>query len=274
MKKLYIPVLLLFNLCILACPLITTAQCNNADFESGNFSGGWSGTYSAGECSGAYLLGICIGCGLNDPTNANGFNQGPNNASPSNGSTEYNHVLCTTAGGNDPNLASYGATLPMVWTGGGSYSMRQGSMWQDVGSDATGDGETSTYTFTVTPSNCNFTYHYAVVLNDGGHSSGEQPYFNIKMTDGNGSDISCADYQVDATTAQTIGGFNQISSASIWWKPWTSVFIPLNNYIGQTVKITFTTRGCLPSGCVGSHYAYAYIDAECGPLTLVSSSPT
>ncbi len=278
MKKIYTPGFAISCLAfvLLLSPLNNLrAQCTNADFSNGNFTGGWTGTYSAHECTGVYLLGICAGCGATNPLNAVGFNQGPNNAVPSLASSEWSHVLCTTAGGNDPNLNSMGATLPMVWPGGGStYSCRQGNMWQNVGSDATGDGETTSYSFVVTPNNCNFTYHYAVVLNDGGHSNGEQPFFNIAMTDGGGNPITCAAYQVDATTAATIGGFNQIAAQSIWWKPWSSVFIPLNNYMGQTVKITFTTRGCLPSGCAGSHYAYAYLSAECAPLALVASSPT
>ena len=250
------------------------AQCTNADFSNGDFSGGWSGTYCAGNCSGTIIFGICTGCETTDPLHASGFNAGPNNDPPSDASTEYSHVLCTTAGGNDPNITSLGGSLPMVYPGGAStYSCRQGNMWQTVGGGQ-GDGETTTYTFVVTPANCNFTYHYAVVLNDGGHSAGEQPFFQISMKDGTGAAITCANYLVDATTAQTIGGFNAISSASVYWKPWSSVFIPLNNYIGQTVSITFTSRGCLPSGCAGSHYSYAYISAECAPLTLVASSPT
>ena len=136
-----------------------------------------------------------------------------------------------------------------------------------------GDGEAITYTFVVTPTNCNFTYHYAVVLNDGGHNAGEQPYFHINMMAGIDT-IQCAAYEVDATTAATIGGFTHYSGPAVYWKPWSSVFVPLNNYLGQTVSITFTTRGCLPSLCAGSHYAYAYISAECGPFALVSSSPT
>ena len=247
------------------------AQCTNADFEDGNFNG-WTGTYSSGQCVGILLLGICGGCSNTNPLNSPGFNQGPLNDPSTDITTQYNQVLTSTAGGNDANLTNLGYTLPVVWPGSGSYSARIGSMWQTGGTN-TGDGETMSYSFVVTPSNCNFTYHYAVVLNDGGHGAGEQPYFNIAMTDGGGNPITCANYEVDATTAQTIGGFITAAPA-VFYKPWTSVFIPLNNYMGQTVKITFTTRSCLPAGCAGGHYAYAYLDAECGPLALVASSPT
>ncbi len=244
---------------------------SNTGFESGTFAG-WTGTFSAHQCSGTYLLGQCAGCGDTNPLDSVGFNQGPNNDPASDPTNEYSHIITTTAGGNDPNLTSLGATLPMVWPGGGNYSSRMGNMWQTVGSDATGDGETTSYSFLVTTGNSNFIYHYAVVLNDGGHAAGQQPYFNIGMKDSSGNAIPVADYQVDATTAATIGGFNNILASNVFWKPWTSVLVPLSAYIGQRVTITFTTRGCLPSGCAGSHYAYAYIDAETSPQGISVSA--
>ena len=243
----------------------------NTGFESGDFTG-WTGTFSAHQCSGTYLAGTCIGCGDTNPLDSVGFNRGPNNDPPSDATNEYSHIITSTAGGLDPNITGLGGSLPMVWPGAGTYSMRQGNMWQSVGTDGTGDGETSSYSFLVTGANCNFTYHYAVVLNDGGHTAGQQPYFTIGMVDSSGNPISLASYQVDATTAATIGGFNYIASAAVYWKPWTTVLVPLSGYIGQRVTITFTTRGCLPSGCAGSHYAYAYIDAETAPLDISVSA--
>ena len=246
-----------------------SAQCNNADFSTGDFTG-WTGTYSLNQCSGTYLNGTCLGCGIINPLNAVGFNQGPNNDPPSDATTQYSHIITTVAGGNDPNITSLGGALPMTYSAGSGYAMRQGNMWQNVGTNGTGDGETSSYSFLVTTGNANFTYHYAVVLNDGGHNAGEQPYFNIAMTDSSGNPILSAGLQVDATTAATIGGFNNIVASSVLWKPWTSVTVPLNSYIGQIVKLTFTTRGCTPSGCAGSHYAYAYVSAECAPISGIS----
>jgi hypothetical protein len=225
------------------------AQCPNADFSSGTF-GTWLGTYGTNAMVG--------GCACPCPYQYTGFNQGPLNDPPTDATTQYNQVICSVAGGNDANLASYGAVLPMVWPGG-AYSGRIGNMWQAVGSNGNGDGETISYPFSVTATDYYFTYHYAVVLNDGGHPPGQQPYFNIKVTDSLGGDINCGDFQVDATQAHTIGGFDSITSAEIWWKPWSSVLIPLNAYIGQTVTVTFTTRGCYPTQgggqCAGIHYA-------------------
>ncbi|MCW5907907.1 MAG: PKD domain-containing protein [Chitinophagales bacterium] len=265
MKKLYpcffIGLLLIANGFLVSLQ----AQCNNADFENGTLSG-WTGTWGDGTCVGVLdpFFGTCLGCWTPDPFENNGLNQGPNNQ-PSTGLPVKNHFIMT--GGFDPIAG--GTVLPVVHPSG-NFSARLGDAHADDAGH--GGGESFSYTFTVTPNNCNFTYHYAVVLNNGGHSPGEQPYFKIRMFDGSNNLINCATYDVDATTAQTIGGFVTVGSNS--YKTWTSVFIPLNNYMGQTVRIQFSTRDCAPTGCDGSHWAYAYIDAQCAPLQILSSSPT
>lgn len=242
--------------------------CVNADFSSGNFNG-WTGTYSMGQCDG-YNNGRCT-CSPTNPYNAQGFNQGPNDDPVNDAANEYNQIITTTAGGYDVNLANLGYNLPTVYPGN-TYSARIGNMWQELSNTKTGDGESISYTFRVSADNSNFTYHYAVVLYNGNHSPGEQSYFNISMV-ANGSDtIACGEYEVDATTAETIGGFTEVDS--VYWKPWSSVVVPLADYIGQTVTITFTTRGCIPNGCAGKHYAYAYIAAECSSLGLLASKPS
>lgn len=227
--------------------------CVNADLEQGDFTG-WTGTWGDGVCTSSFL-GLCVSTGP-DPYQYNGLNQGANNQA-ANALPEKNHFIMT--GGNDPIA---GAAIPVVFQG--SYSMRLGNAQAEDG------GETISYSFTVDNSNVNFTYHYAVVLGGGSHSPGEQAFFRIRMYDGSGNPITCASYDVDATTAATIGGFVNVGGSM--YKPWTSVFIPLNNYIGQTVRIEFITRDCDSNG--GSHYAYAYIDADCAPLEIISSSPT
>ena len=240
------------------------SQCNNAGVENGNFTG-WTGTWedSPTICNGGTLFGLCLGTSGPDPFHYPGLNQGPNNQ-PANmlnpQGNEDNHFIMT--GGIDPYA---GAGIPVVFPGGGTYSMRLGNGQAEDG------GESVSYSFVVTPTNCNFTYHYAVVINDGGHPASESPYFQIRMTDGNSNSIDCATYDVDASTAPSIGGFITLPG-DIFYKPWSSVFIPLNNYMGQNVTIQFITRDCFASG--GSHFAYAYIDATCGPLEIISSSPT
>lgn len=183
---------------------------------------------------------------------------------PLNGAVNTNFRHTIHSNGFDPNAG--GTNLQQVHPSG-AYSVRLGNA--TAGSNS--GGETISYQFTVNASNANFTYHYAVVLNDGGHSSDEQPLFKISMTDGGGNAITCATYDVNASSAPSIGGFIN-PSGNIFYKPWSSVFIPLNNYIGQTVRITFETGDC--RSFEGSHWAYAYIDAECHPLEILSSAPT
>lgn len=161
-------------------------------------------------------------------------------------------------GGNDP-ISGY----PVVYNG--AYSIRLGNAYGE------GGGETLSFSFTVTNANVNFTYAYSVLI-DGSHSQSEQPYFRIRMRDGSGSVIPCATYDVDGSTAPSIGGFVPAGGALV--KPWTPVFIPLSNYIGQTVTMTFETADCSPNGFAGSHWTYAYIDASCAPIEIISSQPT
>ena len=240
-------------------PNFSFSQCANADFENGTLSG-WTGTWGDGTCSGVITFGICAGCWHPDPYQNAGLNQGTNNQAANVLPVKNQFIMSS---GTDPN-----GGFPVVYSPG-SFSARLGNAQADDAGH--GGGETMSYSFLVNSSNCNFTYHYAVVLDDGGHTSGEQPYFKIKMTDGSNNPITCANYDVDASTAPSIGGFT--NAGSLWYKPWSSVFIPLSNYIGQTVKIEFSTRDCSPTGCDGSHWAYAYIDAECAPLQILSSSP-
>lgn len=235
--------------------LRSIAQCTNADLEAGNFSS-WTGTYGTGSL-------FSSGGATNWPYLNTGFNQGANNAAP-NSTPEKNQFIMTS--GFDANVG--GTSLPVVSPLGGTTSMRLGNF------QANGGGETVSYSFTVGANNTNFTYHYAVVLNSAsGHSTAEQPYFKIRMYDGSGAVISCASYDVDGLTAPTIGGFITYKTDE-QYKPWSSVTIPLNNYIGQTVKVTFETRDCAPAGVPGTHWAYAYVDAGCQPLEIIPSSPS
>jgi len=236
-------------------------QCTNADFENGDFSS-WTGTYDLNGGN----LGGCSSYPL--PFLNAGLNQGPLNAGPTNQS--FNHFIMNT--GNDANLPGVG--LPNVWPGSGATSAIVGS------TKAQGCAESVSYTFTVTPTNTNFTYHYAPVLyqgQPGSHPSGQQPYFRIQMVAGATDTITCASFQVDGLTAPAIGGFSSTTDASgntsVYYKPWTSVLIPLNNFVGQTVTITFLAASCSPNNCSGRHYAYAHIDAECSPLQLIAQSP-
>lgn len=121
------------------------------------------------------------------------------------------------------------------------------------------------YTYTVADETALFTYRYAVVLNDPGHTPAQQPRFEIRVMNANGQLISpqCGFYQVVA--AANITGFRSCGN-NVKYRAWTPVGIDLSAYVGQQVTIEFLTANCT-LGAAG-HYGYAYIVAECNPLEI------
>lgn len=214
-------------------PSSNTVQtpCTNMDFEMGGFFG-WTGSIGDNNLnSNGPLQNVQAGIfstvmdALISDCNAR-------------------HTIMSAASGNDPC-----APMPTV-APGGNFSVR-------LGNNCAGyQGEVLEQTFTVSPGNTSFTYQYAVVLNDGGHLAGEQPYFRIEMFDQSGNPIPCSDYYVEASGV--IPGFQQCQP-TIFYKPWTTVNIDLQSYVGQNVTIRFTCAGCI----YGGHYGYAYVDASC-----------
>ena len=237
--------------------LRTSTVCANAGFEDSTFTG-WTG--GTGDCS-------------NYPTPTNwtiGLNQGANNLGP-NTSTQQDILTCTTC--YDPTAG--GTAIPYVAPGGGNVSVR-------LGNSQTGSGtEYLEYNIYVTAQNTSFTYQYAVVLEDPGHTATQQPRFDIAVTDSAGNAVSgpCGAYDVNATDANTDPTFFPFYVTSPfggttldgYYKPWTAVTIALNTYIGSHMLIRFTTQDCT----LGGHYGYAYIDASCSQLqTIVAFCPT
>jgi gliding motility-associated-like protein len=141
--------------------------------------------------------------------------------------------------------------FPVVATGG-NFSLR-------IGDNQTGgQADRVEQTFMVSASNANFTYRYAVVFQDPGHTAAQQPAFQIEMLDSLGVQIPCTYYNV-AAGGNIPGFFNSPNFAGVVYKPWTNVIVDLTNYIGQNVTIRFSTFDC----ALGGHYGYAYIDGIC-----------
>ncbi|MBI2968340.1 MAG: PKD domain-containing protein [Bacteroidetes bacterium] len=225
-------IIFLITLCIsLTCGQeIIFAQCNNVDFETGNFNN-WNGYYGYHQTSG-YNPSI-----TGSPTS--GFPGG--------------RFTIMTGAGNDPC-----GGFPVVCPTCGTYTLKLGN--NSVGAQA----EKITMSFVVTAATTSFTYQYAVVLEDPGHPLSDQPYFEIRMTDGGGNDIPCSYYYVAA--GQGIAGFmNSGTCFGTIYKPWTTVNIDLTPYIGQTVTIQFIVADCSQTG----HYGYCYIDASCVPFAII-----
>lgn len=165
-----------------------------------------------------------------------------------------------TGTGTDPNTCNN----VKVVAPGGLYSAR-------VGNDSGGsEAETLSYNITVTPTSPLFIYKYAVVLQDPGHSQEEQPRFQVRVLDENGTliDPACGEYTVVAGAG--LDGFetcNTFQNGPVRYRDWTTVGLNLSDYIGQTLTIEFETGDCTP----GAHFGYAYVDAYCSPLLIDAS---
>ncbi len=244
-------------------------NCNNLDFSTGT-TAGWVGQWNnVGNFPGANSYGALTATGLNSA----GFN-------------DFTYVHELNNSGNDPNVPI--STLPP----GHAFSLRLGNDSAYRTLVATNNNASTlpynhqiiSNTFLVTQLNEAVTYWYAVVLcqyNPNNHAATIQPYFKIRMYDGNGIEIQCAHYDVDALTAPNIGGFQlnstQIYDASsgtfsqydFYYKNWSPVMIPLRNYIGQNVTLTFETSDCAGGG----HPGYAYVAADCAPFPGITFTP-
>jgi len=121
------------------------------------------------------------------------------------------------------------------------------------------------YTFTVSPSTTLIQYAYAVVLQDPGHSDGDQPRFQSRVRLANGTVIPCTEYVV--TAGPNLPGFNYCTipgnPTPVAYSGWRVISLDLSSYVGQSVTLEFETGDC----DLGAHYGYAYIDAiSCGPI--------
>ncbi len=224
------------------------APCKNSGFEKMSLQG-WTGAY--GTCT--------------NPGATAGFRTGPVNE----GLTRHTVV---TRGHFDTLIT----TLPVVPPNGGDYAVRLGN------SNNNSQAEQLSYSVVINPDNTNFIYQYAVVFEDPAHPEENQPFFSINMKI-NGKVIDCATYEVRAKPG--LDGFKNgglspgnpgtapeslqnTTPAQMYYKEWTTVNIPLIDYLGQTAVITFTTKDCNQGG----HFGYAYIDAKCEPLEILKDT--
>jgi len=208
--------------------------CTNMDFETGDFTG-WEMFEGSVNANPYEMVGAT-----------------------QIGAPGTSHTIMTP--GTDPVVG-----IPTTNPNGGNFSVMLGN-----GTGTGGGAASIRQTFLVSAANAVFTYSYALVLEDpSGHTVGEKPFFKINMYDQNGDPISCGDYQVISGNINSGGDPDFIAYSAGFYLPWKTAFAPLDNYIGQNVTIEFITGDCSQSG----HYGYGYIDAECSPLEVISSSP-
>jgi len=135
-----------------------------------------------------------------------------------------------------------------------------------LGSEVTGaQAEKLIYTFAIDSTNDLLIYKYAVVLQDPGHTPAAQPRFQLRVLNAGGQlvDPVCGQYLV--VSGAGIPGFQHCINGVIW-KDWTTVGLDLSPYIGQNITVEFGAGDC----ALGGHFGYAYINAFCSPLQLVT----
>ncbi len=200
--------------------------CSNSDFEFGNFAT-WNGE-----------LGRCCGIG----NFINGF------------SSDRQTIVT----GNQTDPYSLGL-VPMVcplWQNN-IYSARLGNWF------VSGEAEKLSKRFRVTNDNSNFTFAYAVFLEDPiNHTHIDKPKFELNILDSNGVQIpdQCAHYNV--TAGPETNSWHQ--NGLLRFTEWEMVAVDLSQYIGHPVTVQFKTEDC---GMLG-HFGYSYIDAFCGPSAI------
>lgn len=214
-------------------PLAAGDPCTNADFTQNNYTG-WQ-TLCGTTNGTAYTV---IGPTLYTP--------GGN--APCGG---MQHTIYT--GGNDPVIPSIPCVNPNGPIGGAAVRI----------GDGTGTGAKAAVlrqTFLVSQASSAFSYSYAAILEDPGHSPSQQPFFKATIYDQTNTPIACGQYQAYAGDGQP----GWVSSGSVVYKNWSTNFVDLTAYIGQNVTVEFSIGDCSPTG----HYAYAYVQAECTSLDM------
>ena len=203
------------------------AQTPNIDFETGTYA------------SWRYYVGSC--CPIVTPTGGT--------STPFAGQQDL-----TSGGATDP----YGG-FPIVSPWGGNYSLK-------LGNDATGsDAERARYYVHIPTGSSSYSliYHYAVVLNDPGHTAPEQPQMVITAFDSaTGAIIPCDSFYYIANSA--LPGFLHSSRSSgggaVYYKPWTMGNLKLNGFGGRTIAVDFASADC----GYGGHFGYGYVDMTAG----------
>lgn len=203
----------------------TSSFCDNLNFSQMDFSN-WD-TYCANTSG---VIGVLQNVNAYTPPNrCNGRIQ---------------HSLVTS--GNDPIISS----IPRTFPGGNNLSVLLGD---DVGINAR--ASVIKRTFLVTQENSKLIYRYAVVLQDPNHPDNEQPFFRTRLIKPDGSYDACADYLSFAGDGMPGWNSRIISGTAYSYRNWTTVLVPLSDYIGQYITIEIAVADCHQRG----HFGYAYL---------------
>jgi gliding motility-associated-like protein len=174
------------------------------------------------------------------------------------------HVL--TSG---TNTDFYGG-FPIVDPFGGNYSLRVGN----DGVNAQVDQARYVFTVPTTVNNYSLIYRYAVVFENPGHMSYDQPFFRVRVYDSaTGAIINCASFIYVSQTS--LPGFltsshigQHVMGAVVYYRPWTTGSLNLTGQAGKTLVAEFTSADCAQNG----HFGYGYVDLSCGLFSISASS--
>jgi len=228
--------------------------CDNLGFQNGTLSA-WSAYYAVNSSSATtYNITSVTGGPAGSVTTAGGPDPNTGN--------DY-QIALQTAGGVDPVA---GALIPLTPPLGG-LATRIG----DGPKNGHGVGILS-QSFTVSASNPILTVQFAVVLENPSHITTEQPFFQMEVLDQNGNPVtSCGQYFV--VSGSGLIGFKGIYYApnrdTVYCRPWSTAFVPLNAYIGQCITVRFKAADC----ALGAHFGYAYVGCACSNLNINATSP-
>ncbi|GAA4463455.1 hypothetical protein GCM10023093_11960 [Nemorincola caseinilytica] len=153
--------------------------------------------------------------------------------------------------------------FPVVPPGGGSYALQLGNSF--VGAQS----EKARYYVHVpaTVSNYSLVYRYAVVFEDPGHATIQQPRFEVNAFDSaTNVSIDCA--HITYIASPGIPSFH-VSTVSplVYYKNWSTGTIDLSGLGGHTVVVDFASGDC----GAGAHFGYGYLDMTCGLFTISSA---
>ncbi|TAL61812.1 MAG: T9SS type A sorting domain-containing protein [Bacteroidetes bacterium] len=221
------------------------SNCNNRDFENGNFqnwnalSGSNTGNSVLSWTGGLYSKG----------------NDAPLTNSPQ---SAAQHTILTINKLDslciDPSTGLQDVFMSALAPGGGNYSVRLGN------GQAGCQAEALRIPFSVTASDTVFTYQYACVFQEPGHVQAQQTGLMVNVFDQNNNlipslsdTVYCGDPQYAFITSQfvPVGNYK--------YKRWSGVSLDLSPYGGSNVTIEFANFDC---GLCG-HFAYTYLDASC-----------
>ena len=109
-------------------------------------------------------------------------------------------------------------------------------------------------------------YRYAIVFEDPGHPTTNQPRFEINISDSaTGGAIPCNSFAF-VSSGSLPGFFHSSFGGDVYYKPWTAGSIDLTGMGGKTIIVSFRVGGCTQSG----HWGYAYVDMNCGLFKIMT----